>query len=267
MSQLANLMLLINSEGAPASRKERLASVGRGPYSRKDFNEAVNRYSGGRVFTLKALDTGSAVVVGDLLSAVEWDAFWELVERRPGEPLRVYSQEMYVGYLLTGTDVFEDDPDLLSVYAEGHRALTAIMARWTDWRTGICPDPSDDATGNMTVRKAGFLSLNGYTTRLSAAERQRVLGVCYESGQRALIWPASPPDDRTAAGSGRSGARLQYIHDLILGFIELRTRMANKQGKAIPKCVTVWTTDHEWMRDKFYVKGTHNFDWKSARIR
>ena len=267
MSQLANLMLLIDPEGAPASRKERLAAVGRGPYLRKDFNEAVHRYAGGRVFTLKALETGSAVVVGDLLSPAEWVAFWNLVKQRPGEPLRVYSQEMYIAYLLTGTDLFEEDPDLLSAFAEGHRALTTINESWTDWRTGICPDPSADATGQMAGRKAGFLSLNGYTTRPSAVERQRVLRACYEGGQRTLKWPAPPPDDRADAGSGRSGDRLQYIHDLLLAFIELRTRMANKQGKATPKCVSVWKADHEWMRAEFYMKDKHNFDWKRALIR
>jgi hypothetical protein len=263
MASLDALLTFVDPAGLPPDRESRVASAGRGPYSRTEFRAGLREYAGRRVFTLAGIGAGNTVVVGNRLAESEWAALWDLVKERTGQQLFVFSQEMYLAYLVSGRNPF--DEGVADMFVEGHAALTTISEKWVDWDTGVVGVPSKKPGVLGPFAGESVLSLNGYWSTLPTAERRSALRTIYEAQAKDLEWPSRQA--RQFGGDGHSGTRLEIMLHLIRFQVEMNLRRAKKHGRPTPECVTVWTSDLEWMFKEFYKKGRHNFEWKTAQIR
>ncbi len=256
------LLKFVAPDGQVSKRRDRLVSAGTGPYTRKTFNASVTNHTGRRVFRLDNIGDGEIIIVGSRLSESERDELREIIKAKEGEPLLVYSQEMFIAFILSGRCPFEEGR--ADEFADGHATLEWLKSEWVEWPEGYSP-PGEVPLIKGPWPQIGLLKACGYSTDLTKEERRSVLSHVYSTPLSKLP-SVDSPEYMKGWGAHSSGTRLQKIANSVHAFAALRHKQDVAGGlRKVSKPVAAWTADLDWMREHLYV-GLHKFDWPRAIV-
>lgn len=235
-----------------------LGSIGEGPWSETPLTEALQDI-GYEFWPLPDVDLRHLIV-----GRKGWtkEALIEQIDAVDGEPLRVYSQEMFLAKLMTGRDPFDsNDEDLLLAFAKGHPALEFLLTLPVPWPTVSEGDGGsiDEVDGDDYGVAATPLHLLGYhvgaTSQLTLHERRELLTECFKTNSLEFT-EESDEDYKRKWGRGGSAQRLYRMA------VHIKW-LADGQGKdpRKPQARLDWINDLEWLRKTFHSSIKRRFEW------
>lgn len=233
-----------------------VSTTGSGPFEESDFDE----FLGGLGITVYSVDSGNEVLVVGNDSWSEEDLL-ELLDQRLGMYLKVYSQEMFLCYLATQQDPFEEtDEAIFEAFQEGHGALEFLAQSGFDWPSTYVTG-GGNTTPDIYGPPVGLLRYMGYrvgTSGLLPSVRRAILRKVF------YLDPLPKIDSREyieSWGTAGSAQRLHKIADCIASFAKLAKRRQQPPEQAIED----WESDLAWLRQTFYT-GRFRFQWPSTYI-
>lgn len=179
-----------------------------------------------------------------------------------GEPLRIYSQEMFLAKVITGRDPFDsNDQDLLTAFAERHPALEFLLSLPLPWPT-VCDgenrsiDPVDRDDYGVTETPLHLLGYHvGATSQLTDSQRRALLSECFKSHNLDFT-DESSEIYRLKWGRGGSAQRLYRMAVHIKWLADGQGRDPRK-----PQARRDWINDLEWLRKTFHQQMKRRFEW------
>ncbi len=108
-----------------------------------------------------------------------------MLELRNGQTLKIYSQEMFLSFLISGDDPFERGRSILEEFAEGHPALQYLSKLGFDWPTTFVTSSERSVDLSLDLPKNGVLGLLGYHVGQSgvpAKKRRLILSEVFNEG-------------------------------------------------------------------------------------
>lgn len=228
------------------------APFGSGPFEEEDFATFLSQHN---IESLAISDETDLLVVGR--EAWSRDTLDWLLKMRSGETLRVYSQEMYLTYWLTGNDPLKAPLQVIEAFRQGHPALEYISEGWPDWPSTRVPEESSGDLSNEEWWDCGLLTKMGYRAGSKApprSERRAIL-------RRILEDPKLPefnsPVYIAKWGKARSAVRLRKLANSIATFCRNGKRRRTNPPK---KAIAHWEEDLAWLNKEFY-SGRFAFEW------
>lgn len=185
------------------------------------------------------------------------------IDSRDGEPIRIYSQEMFFCKLITGIDPFDtNDEELLDAFAQDHPALQFLTSLPEPWPTiafgtGLLVDPVDEEDYGVSESPLHILGYRvGSTSNLSVTDRRAILVECFESKELTFSHDSSEPYI-AKWGRGKSAQRLYRMATHIKSLADGR---AGKDYRK-PQARLDWVSDLKWLKDNFFAKYKTRFSW------
>ena len=185
------------------------------------------------------------------------------IEARQGNPLRIYSQEMFFAKLVTGRDPFDaEDSSLLEAFAEDHPALQFLMSLPEPWPIVTSEDSEDivEVDGEDFGVSESPLHILGYrvgvTSDLSAAERRKILANCFESRELEF---SDDSDDAYVSKWGRGGGA-QRLYRMAAHIKSLADGRVGKDYRK-PQARIDWINDLKWLKEKYFNSYKSRFTW------
>ena len=185
--------------------------------------------------------------------ALEWAA-------EINHPVRIYSQEMFLFWVMAGMDPFDADRSVLEEFGRGHPALDYLTTLGFDWpECKYFPSTSsgegldtDDWPGTSPLTALGY-----HVGKSGIADdniRQRILERAF-LGRLPIVGDSAYMKEW---GSPNKAARLKKIAYKLANEIEKARRRSDDRELAIAH----WKTDLVWLKRKFYT-GRFRFQWPS----
>ncbi|MFM6990839.1 MAG: hypothetical protein ACKOWD_05985 [Rhodoferax sp.] len=185
------------------------------------------------------------------------------IEAREGQTLWIYSQEMFFAKLVTGRDPLEsENKDVLDAFAKDHPALQWLMTLPAPW-----PIVTNEDSGEIVVVDKYDLSVSesplhilgyrvGATSDLSAAERRKILVICFESNKLEF---SDDSKDSYILKWGRGGGA-QRLYRMAIHIASLVNGRVGKDYRK-PQARIDWINDLEWLRKKYFKSYATIFSW------
>jgi hypothetical protein len=188
----------------------------------------------------------------------------DIIDDHVESHLRIYSQEMFLAFLMTQCDPFFAPLDVLSAYRLGHPALEFVSQGWPGWvSTFVTDDRRHQNIGRAShidlVEESPLHSL-GYRvgkTGESIERRCEILRRAF-TGHLPII---GPQEYMEQWGEPGSPARLRRMAD------HISARCTDFSGRHSHRfAVADWREDLEWLRINYY-HGHFQFGWPSVFVR
>jgi hypothetical protein len=231
-----------------------VSTVGSEPYPNAEFDELL-RSGGLEIFNID--DQTDVLIVG----REEWDekSLNDLLDMREGQLLKVYSQEMFLAYWITGRDPFENE-DVARAFGKGHPALEYLSNIGFDWPSTHVSFGSGDGEFTGELLKIGLLSSMGYrvgqTRGLLTGQRRAILERVFKYELPNTNLPRWYVEQW---GNPKSGERLKKIADSLAAFYQ-REKKKNHNAAA-----SDYEEDLEWLYENFY-RGRFMFRWPQIYV-
>ena len=236
-----------------------IVTSGCGPYEEGNYDKILDKYG----IEVHSLGTSGLTVL--VLGRELWseDDVNTHIESRRGNELRLYSQEMFLAYLATGQDPYDDDDsDTLEGFGEGHPAFDFLNDWGFNWpQTTIVPGrglPDADDGDPSTWPQLGLLKHLGYSVGangVSRWERQRILGdVLMES-----VPNVQSMQYMNEWGMPKSSDRLQKLANSLASF----ARNAKRRPSPPREAIREWEEDLAWLEQTFY-QSRFRFRWPTT---
>jgi hypothetical protein len=243
--------------GADGSRigLEDVSSVGHGPFAEEDFERFLSRV---KIETL-APDVYTEVL---LLGRDGWQPkdLDRLLRKRTGKTLRVYSQEMFLAYLISGNDPLNAAAVAVRM-GKGHPGLEYLMKVGFEWPTIEVRGFRALRPSSSAWRSESFLKAKGYKVGDGAGNhptlRRRALARAYAG----RIPTRFGPEYASECGSPESALRLRRMAYSIAKFYHMG---AGRLGSDSMACAQ-WARDLRWLKDTYYDKHLQ-FEWPSVFV-
>lgn len=253
---------------APPWKEEVISTVGSNPYSESELDNFIKAVGEMEVYYVDS--ETEILIVGREDWEYKKEVFEELLDSREGKQLKIYSQEMFLAYWITGQDPFEDVEVALS-FAEGHPALEHFRALpRVDWINTTISLTNN--SGKLKIKKPaiGVLKHAGYVVGknkgLSPDERQKILRKVFISQLYEILSEEYVRDCKKNYpyyldewGAAKSERRLVKMRDFIASGCRTRKRAGHNEA------ASDYEDDLEWLRLNFH-KGHFKFDWENYQI-
>lgn len=245
----------------PISGFSLLLTEGDGPFAQNDFNAFLQKRNF-FVFNLNSPDRLSSDTL--IVGRDNWDAdrLGSLIIERSGQILKVYSQEMFLSYLLTNKDLFQESHELLKRFAIGHSALEYLMDLGFYWPSTMVLGGGNTEINNQGWPEIGLLKYMGYTVGeggiREAIKRQEKLAEIYKSPKLPFL---HSPSYMAEWGNPKSCQRLQKIANSIAAFC----RTAKHRSRPLQRAISDYESDLNWLYNRFY-QGQCSFSWPSTYV-
>jgi len=189
------------------------------------------------------------------------DTFIELT-RQLGADLKIYTQELFIYFLITGEDPLETwEEEFLLASVDKHDGIKYVLSiSDLTW-----PEPIDNSESiDYTISEIDLTDWDeesplrklGYTVRegaLSDKQRQEILTTAYND---TLFKYLKSDSDKKKWGKARSAQRLYAITNLIRW-------LDSFQGGGKPGASNRWRSDLQWLKKEFY-NNRMAFKWPNA---
>ncbi|MBS1794114.1 MAG: hypothetical protein JSS81_09685 [Acidobacteria bacterium] len=234
-----------------------VSSVGNGPFPEKDFD---NLLRAGQLEVFDICDETDVLIIGRDFGQHENDeqSFDILLDRREGQPLRVYSQEMFLAHWTTGRDPFEIEAVAMT-FVKGHPALEFISSRWFAWVSTFVRLTDTGGELFIDAPNTGILGYLGYRVgekALSPAERRAILTEIFNSRLPNI----NSREYMEEWGQPKSKERLKKMVDSMAAFCQNQKRRGNNLA------VAHYEEDLKWLKQMFY-NGRFDFRWAKPELR
>ncbi|CAN5442858.1 hypothetical protein BH09GEM1_BH09GEM1_07460 [soil metagenome] len=234
---------------------EDVSLMGAGPFEQHDFEQFLSR---------KQIDAWEPAAYTEVLvlGREEWrpKEIDGLLRKRAGRTLRVYSQEMFLAYLLSGNDPL-DTPKVALQMGRGHAGLEYLMNVGFKWPSIAVRGSRPRGLLSEDWRSESFLKAKGYIVGNGAGNhptsRRRALARAYKGRIPTRFGPEYASD----CGSPSSAGRLKRIAYAIAKSYHL---FAGRNGSDSTAC-THWARDLRWLRGMYYDKHLQ-FKWPSVVV-
>ena len=233
-----------------------VATMGGGPVEENEFDESLRSIG----FEVLHPGPGSEVMV---VGREGWDGaeLRRILDARAGQQLRVYSQEMFTAFLISGSDPLLEPDETILELADDHPALDFLRAVGFHWPSTEVTATTSQHESSLELQPTSPLKYFGYGVGdrgLGVSERRRILTRVYESQlpeavfSRAYLAKWGPP---------ASTLRLKSMANLIASQSRLRKRQSDPPIAAISD----WENDLEWLRHSYYEQHAR-FRWPSTEV-
>ena len=231
-----------------------VSTMGSGPFQESEFDAFLE----GIGIEAYPVEEDTEILV---LGEEDWspEVLRRMLSERCGESLRVYSQEMFLSFILSGADPLDEAEELLRGFGEEHPALEFLSAAGFHWPTTTVVGRGGSELQAEWLAK-GYLKYLGYTVGqkgLTGPERREILANAYSSAIPNIF----PEEYRTTWGRPRSSLRLQKIAESIAAFC----RNAQRRPHAMQLAISQWETDLDWLKATYY-DDQYIFEWPSTTI-
>ena len=233
-----------------------VAMEGMGPFSRGKIWSYLWDL-GAEVSELEDAASPDVLVLGR--ERVDMNATCRLLRQREGERLRICSQEMLLGWSMTGVDP-NKRPQTVDTFIEGHPALESVRSyldgRWPG--TDPIPSSGEGEAGEFGPKESPLVRL-GYTVGqdgLGRPSRRDLLHEAYELELDSL--PGNYTEEYIEEwGPAESGVRLKRIAN------HLAANCRNFRGRENDYSLAIshWEEDLRWLEEEFYNPLTYGFTW------
>lgn len=236
-----------------------LGSTGHGPWPEQELEASLTNLD----YEFYQLPDGDLEYI--IVGRKDWSKTDLLAQIDASEvqSLRIYSQEMFFGKLVTGRDPFDaEDESLLAAFAEDHPALQFLMSLPTPWPNVSAEDNSEIQevdVGDFGVSESPLHILGykvGATSDLSITERRRILAKCFET--KALEF-SDDSDEAYIAKWGRGGGA-QRLYRMAVHIKNLADGRVGKDHRK-PQARIDWIRDLNWLKEKYYPNYKVRFSW------
>lgn len=178
------------------------------------------------------------------------------IDKRDGESLRIYSQELFILLLAMQADPFEvAEPEPLKMFVEGHPVFEYLFNQEFPWPETAFEDgpPVTIGEGFDSDEASSPMYRMGYSVAqqlgLTPSARHDVLVETYQ--EETLPWCIS---DEYMEDWGQSSSRKR------LRRIAWHLHLMTKRFRRHPEAVARWESDLNWLKKRFY-KPIHRFRW------
>lgn len=185
------------------------------------------------------------------------------IDAREGQPLRIYSQEMFFVKLVTGRDPFDaEDESLLEAFAEDHPALQFLMSLPSPWPSVFAKESEEIQevdVGDFGVSESPLHILGykvGATSDLSITERRKILVKCFETRELGF----SPDSDEAYVAKWGRGGGAQRLYRMAVHIKNLADGRVGKDHRK-PQARIDWIRDLNWLKEKYYSSYKSRFSW------
>jgi hypothetical protein len=228
-----------------------LSIIGYGPYSDAEFSHFLSRHR----FDELRPDSYTEVLV---LGREGWHEK-DLLRLRSGSTLRVYTQEMFLVFLLSGNDPLQDEAIAMR-FGRGHSGIEALLALNFPWPTTQVEGFGPGRVMQTYWRSEGFLKAMGYSVGMSGLikrGRHEKLDRAY----RASVPKRFGEGYAAVWGKGQSARRLEQMAKNIAKFC----RMAKGRFGDCDLAIQEWEADLRWLKRNYYRSPV--FSWPSTKVR
>ena len=251
---------LLYHEGVGGS----VLTSGEGPYRKSDFEKILDLLG----YSVFPLNVGKSFYAAEILIVGQegWneDDLIDLLDKRRGRTLRVYSQEMFLSYLLTEIDPLSSaDNDWIISLGEGHSALEFLMNLGFDWPSTVVFGGGNSEIDDSDWPQMGLMKALGYrvgkTGIQDAKKRHELLTEIFMKEDL----PAVMSKDYLAEwGSPGSCQRLKKMADSIATFSK---NAKPRKDADMTVAIEHWEEDLKWLGKNFY-HGHCQFWWPSTKV-
>lgn len=250
--------VLSKADRTIAEHINQISITGSGPYSEGDFRKLVLMLRIDPYGLEKAL---YRIVIG----REKWDkeSLLEVIDSRKGKYLKVYSQEMFVKYVVSGRDPFEDKLYLRKT-GKDHPALVFLSDLGFDWpSTKVSldgrPKPPPDS---QDWPKVGLLKHVGYRVGTEGKKKSRRRDILREVFISTDLPKVRLPEHMREWGHAKSNVRLEKLANCIATFCRNAKR---NQSSNYSLAIDHWESDLKWLRSNFY-SGRFSFKWPNTWV-
>jgi hypothetical protein len=223
------------------------------------------------VFSIDDLDGGGGVII---VGRDNWseEALEYLVSFHAGSRLRVYSEEMFLAFLLTGCDPFDEPAETILQLGAGHPALEFLMnfSSGFDWPTTyVSPSFGGSSVLDLDLSKDSLPGILGYrvgkTSPLSPAQRQAILGCVLQIQFTPVLHDSLAPGYLDTWGKHGTPERLHQLALWLAAMCTLEKRRMMTRGHDLSVAVKDREDDLAWLKSKYY-HGRFSFRWPSTFV-
>jgi hypothetical protein len=229
--------------------------VGSGPWPMKDFRALLAAQ--GLQTCLLPKPAAGRVIVG----REDWaeEALDEHLFDREGRELRIYSFEMMVSFLATGSDPFDADEDVLFSFAHGHPALELLQRKFS-WPFTVANSQHSSEWDAEPADTSPLLLMGYHAGKTENLPSSRRLAILTEAYRGELQW-SDEHSESYRAGWGRPGSRrrLHRIARHLTMLVRQRRHMRNQHY-----AVDDWLHDLDGL--KRYWRSSMGFQWPSVAV-
>jgi hypothetical protein len=222
-----------------------IATTGSFPHGEDDLDDLLER-AGVKLCAFDQ-DVGIAVV-----GRTEWEESEVngLVNRRAGRSLKIYSQEMFLAYWMSGRDPFEMR-EVAEAFGKGHPVYQYLATVEWDWPSTHVP-PTQGLTIPIDPERFGLSDL-GYRTGMkhpNPISRRDHLKRIFEMPLARILAEGGTDE----WGAAKSRMRLRTMAEKLAGVC----RLQKKLGHVV--AVSHLETDFAWLGDTFW-EPRFGYDW------
>jgi len=236
---------------------EDVVTTGSGPFEENDFDNFLKQFG----FNYHDPEEEIEIVI---IGNENWDLqkIQDMLKYRSGKTLKVYSQEMFISYMLIGVDPFDCNQGILDEFAENHSALEFLINWGFDWPSTQVSLWSGNEELVADWPEKGLLgSLNYKVGRsgLLTNERRKILTRAFVDNVPKEL-PVSYTKDW---GIPESQQRLKKIANSIAAFCRIaKLRTSHNSEDAIHD----WEADLKWLHKKYYEPKGFRFNWPDTMV-
>lgn len=222
------------------------------PLDETEFNEVLDAYAIDNLGNFS--DDAEAMVIGQ----EEWleEAVNHQLDDWAASPRRVYSQEMFLAFLLTRKEPLLCDHSLLRFFSSGHPALTYLLSIGFKWPTTEAPLGSGEMEAPDSP-ETGVLKEMGYTVGKNGkrdGERHRILQNAFKIERLPRVGGA---DHMATWGASSSETRLRKMAEALAAFARNAKR---RRDASMMEAIEDWESDLTWLKNMYY-GGRFSFQW------
>ena len=239
----------VGDDGIP----KRVTCRGNGPFEREEFEKFLTD-KGVRVSTESV---GVLVLGRDGWTEEEID---QIIEAHKGRDLRIYSQEMFIAFMMKQLDPLSAGADVVSAFRAGHSGLEYVSQGWPgwistqvtkNWRTSIGDGGAFGGSGEDSP-----LVLLGYRVGNNGkpTTKRRAILKGFFNGDRI------PPGGLAGFlewGSPNTAERLKKMATHIAAIYQ---NFNQQNAEQFSQAIADWESDLAWMRAEFY-RPAWQFEW------
>jgi len=234
-----------------------VVTIGSGPFEEQDFDNFLGQFG----FNLHDPEEEIEIVI---VGNKDWDQqkIQDILKFRSGKTLKVYSQEMFISYMLTGVDPFDCNQEILDEFAENHSALEFLISwgfNWPSTQVRIWSGNEELITDWPEKGLLGSLNYKVGLTGLPTNKRRRILTHAFVENA-----PMDLPDSYTKDwGAPESQQRLKKMANSIATFCR-NAKLRNSQN--LENAIHDWEADLNWLHKKYYEPRGFRFNWPDTTV-